>query len=154
MSWSLYIRNGDLTPAGPGGLAIVTGSQKLIQDLKHWILEQRGSDPMHPDYGSTLDGGTLPDGTIIPTSIGEIVDRERLMAIESELRRILIAYQEQQQERLQREANLYGGKNTFAPGEILADVVSVSVDQIEDKVVAFVRLTTESGQSVEFAQPV
>jgi hypothetical protein len=154
MSWSLYIRDGDLTLAGPGGFAIVTGAQKLIQDLKHWILESRGSDPMHPEFGSTLDGGMLPDGTLVPTSIGEVVDRERLMNIESELRRILIAYQEQQQDRLQREAALYRGKNTFAAGEILADVLAVTVEQREDTVVAFIRILTESGANVEFAQPV
>lgn len=154
MSWSLYIRNGDLTIAGPGGFAIVTGPQKLIQDLKHWILENRGSDPMHPDFGSTLDGGTLPDGTTIPTSIGEVVDRERLMTIESELRRILIAYQEQQNDRLQREAALYGGKNTFAPGEILYQVNNVQIEQHEDTIVAFISITTESGQNVEFPTPI
>jgi len=154
MSWSLYVRNGDLSLSGPGGFAIVTGSQKLVQDLKHWILENRGSDPFHPEYGSTLDGGMLPDGTLVPTSIGEVVDRERLMTIESEVRRILIAYQEQQQDRLQREASLYDGKNTFAPGEIRYEVDSVEVEQIADKVVVFVTITTDTGQTIPMGVPV
>ena len=74
MTWSLAVVNGDLSFAGPGGYATVSGQNKLIQDLKNWLLEPRGTDPIHPGYGCTLDGGMLPDGTF--------VDHRRVFSLE------------------------------------------------------------------------
>lgn len=154
MTWSYKLVNGDFDLSGPNGFSVVTGPQKLIQDLKNWILEPRGTDPFTPDYGSTLDGGLMPDGTYTSSSIGQNATRERFMDIEAELRRVLLAYQNQQLSRLKRESIAYGGKNTFSPGEILYGINSVKVSQIGDVAVASISIQTQSGQSFTFAQPV
>ncbi len=153
MSWSFHIKNGDLNLSGPGGFAVVTGTQKLIQDIKNWLLEPRGTDPINPGFGSILDGGSLPDGSQSDSMLGT-VSRESLIGIESEIRRILSAYQQQQLLRLQRETIQLDGKNTFAAGEILASVNEVTVDQIGDIAVARIFITTQSGQPLSFSQPV
>lgn len=132
----------------------MTGTQKLVQDLRNWILEPRGTDPEHPEYGSVLDGGTLPDGTVMDSPVGSILDTTVLMNMESEIRRILTAYQQQQLDRLQRESALYNGKNTFAPGEILYSVDKVDVQQYIDVAIATVTITTSSGQTVPFNVPI
>lgn len=148
------MQGGDLSLGGPGGFSTVTGTQKLIQDLRNWILEPRGTDPDHPEYGSVLDGGTLPDGTVLESPVGSILDASVIMNMESEIRRILTAYQQQQLDRLQRESALYNGKNTFAPGEILYSIDKVDVQQYIDVAIATVTITTSSGQIVPFNVPI
>lgn len=154
MSWSFQLQNGDLSPFGPGGLAVVTGSQKLVQDLRCWLLESVGTDPLHLDYGSNLDGGKSPDGTIIESNIGSVIDKQHLLAIESEVRRVLNAYQEQQVNRLYRDQQALGGKNTFSAGEILYSIQSVQVTTVGDVVVVQVGIQTADGQSVSLTTPV
>jgi hypothetical protein len=154
MTWSFLIRNGDLSFAGPGGFATVSGQNKLIQDLRNWLLEPRGSDPMHQEYGSTLDGGTLADGTIVPSPIGGTFTRYELLTIENEIRRILSAYQTMQAARIRRDNLKFGGKNTFSTGEILRSVDEVKVTQVGDTAVVNVRITTGNGDNISFTQPI
>lgn len=154
MSWSFQLKNGDLNFAGPGGFATVTGQQKLVQDLKDWLLEPRGSDPFHPDYGSILDGGIASDGTVIEGSIGSVITSESLLTIESEIRRVLGAYQQVQIQRLQRESALYNGLNTFSAGEILSSIDDVQVIQVGDTILVTVFITTGDGNAISFTQAV
>jgi hypothetical protein len=153
MTWSLQIRNGDLNFAGPGGFAVVSGTQKLVQDIRHWLLEPRGTDPMHADYGSTLDGGQLSDGSIVGSSIGGVFSAEDTLVIEAEIRRVLNAYQLRQAQRLQTEVTRFGGKNTFSTGEILRTVNAVEVKQLGDTAVVTISITTANGDNVKFVQP-
>jgi hypothetical protein len=153
MTWSLRVKNGDLTFAGPGGFASVSGQNKLVQDLKHWLVEPRGSDPFHPEHGSTLDGGELSDGTVVASSIGNLFTGEDLLAIEAEIRRVLNAYQIVQAQRLGREAIQFGGKNTFSMGEILRTVNDVKVRQLGDTALVDVQITTADGALLSFSQP-
>lgn len=152
MTWSLAVINGDLSLAGPGGYATVTGQQKLLQDLRNWILEPRGTDPFHVDYGSTLDGGTLPDGSTVDSVIGDLITSENLLTIESEVRRVLAAYQQQQLDRITTEAGLYKGKNTFAASEILQSVDEVNIQPVADMVFVQCVITTASGDQTSFTQ--
>lgn len=153
MTWSFHTKNGDLNFAGPGGFATVTGQQKLIQDLKNWLLEPRGTDALHPDYGAVLDGGLLPDGSEAESLIGSQLTSEALVLVESEIRRVLAAYQQQQLDRLTRESALYGGKNTFSAGEILVAVQAVNVQQVADTVFVTVTIQTGDGDQISFTQP-
>lgn len=154
MSWSLHLRNGDLNPAGPGGLAQVTGSQKLVQDLRCALLESLGNDPLHLDWGSTLDGGIGPDGSTIPSAIGSVIDTNTILYIESEIRRVVTGYQQSQLSRLLDDQAKFGGKNTFAAGELLYSIDSVNVQQIGDVVVASVALTTSDGDQITLVNPI
>lgn len=153
MTWSFHIKNGDLNFAGPGGFATVTGQQKLVQDLKNWFLEPQGTDPFHLDYGAILDGGTLADGSQADPIIGNVLSAEAIVLIESEVRRVLSAYQQQQLNRLNAESALYGGKNTFAVGEILAGVLGVDLQQVADVVLVTCTLQTGDGNQISFTQP-
>ena len=153
MTWSFQTRNGDLNLGGAGGFATVTGQQKLTQDLKNWLLEPRGTDPIHPDFGAVLDGGLLPDGSEADSLIGNELSGETLILIESEVRRVLGSYQQQQLDRITAESALYGGKNTFSAGEILAGVMNVSLQQISDVVLVTCTIQTGDGSQLTFSQP-
>jgi hypothetical protein len=153
MSWSFHLMNGDLNTS-LNGYGVVTGTQKLIQDLKNWILEPRGSDPNHIDYGSTIDGVVTPNGAFAETNIGAEINQERLMDVEAELRRVLAAYQQQQIDRGRQDAMNFGGKNTFSAGEILYKIIDVEVRAIQDTVLARISIQTDAGQILNFVQPV
>jgi hypothetical protein len=152
LSYSLHLRGGDLSPAGRSGAAVVSGTQKLVQDLRNALLEPRGTDPANPSYGSTLDGGLNPDGTVSGTNIGENITRERMAGIETEVRRILTTHQNEQVERIQREALRYGGKHTLTPGEMLHAVEAIDTMAIQDTVLVRARLRTRAGRSVNITQ--
>lgn len=153
MTWSFQVKNGDLNFAGPGGFATVTGQQKLIQDLKNWLLTPRGTDPLHPDFGAILDGGINPDGSDADPIIGDVITAATLVLIESEVRRVLGAYQQQQLDRLNREVILYSGKNTFSMGEVLVAITNVTCTQIGDTVLVSCSIQTGDGSSLTFSQP-
>ena len=153
MTWSLRLSSGDLSISGPGGYGTVTGTNKLIQDLRNWILEPRGSDPSSPDYGSTIDGGALPDGSWVEPAIGGLATPEQLMTIEAEIRRILAAYQQQQADRINQEVILYAGKNTYGSGEILSAINDVQATQILTTLFVTVSITTADGDNLTFTQP-
>lgn len=153
MSYSFHVLNGDLNLSGPSGFATVTGTQKLIQDLRDWILEPRGTDVTHPEYGSVIDGGVLPDGTVVASNIGSVIDQSRLLDIEAEIRRVLAAYQNQQIQRLQADALALNGKNTFAAGEVLVAVQDVQLQQFADTILVKVQVLTNAGTIINVSVP-
>lgn len=154
MSWSFQIHNGDLNIGGPGGFSTVSSTAKLVQDLKHWMLEPRGTDPFHPDYGSLIDGGTVNSSFDSPSLLGGLMRDEDLMYIEAEIRRILNSYRIMQAERISDDRMKYGGKNTFSQGEILLTINSVEAVPMGDTVVVFIKITTADGQALSFSQAV
>lgn len=154
MTYSLNIKGGDLSLGGPGGLSVVTSTDKLIQDLKCWILEAIGTDPLHPDYGSMLDGGGVPGGPQMNGLIGTTIDQTTLLQVEAEIRRILSLYQQQQINRIQVEKALYAGKHTYTFGELLYSVDGVTATQFKDTIIVNVSIRTANGQSISFSQPV
>lgn len=153
MTYSLNIQGGDLSLGGPGGLSVVSGTDKLIQDLKCWLLEPMGTDPLHPDYGSILDGGATPGSSVSAGMIGTTLDGVALLRVEAEVTRVLNLYQRQQINRLQIEQSLYNGKNTYTHGEILASVDSVIAKQFKDTIIVNVVIRTANGQTLTFSQP-
>lgn len=154
MTWSLDISRGDLNLGGPGGFAKVTGTQKLLQDLRAALLTPAGFDPNHPEFGSVLDGGVLPDGTVVETQIGSVITNQSLVDVEVEIRRVLADYQRKQLTRLTDEQSRYGGLHTFDSGEILMSIDSVSVRRTGDTLVAFVAVRTANNIRLSFAQAV
>lgn len=154
MTYSLDISSGDLSMSGPGGVAVVTSQHKLVQDLRCHMLESIGHDPMHPDFGSALDGGVLPDGTVIETNIGNIITKNALLNIETEIRRILTNYQRLQLSRIRSEQSIYSGRDYFDTGEILYAVDGVQATQFGSTVVVRVSIRTASGRSINFATPI
>lgn len=153
MTRSLHIRDGDLNPTGEG-LATVTGPQKLVQDLRHHMLEPRGHDSMHPSYGSTLDGGVRPDGRVPDEFIGSMMGREHLMMIEVEIRRILVGHQAAQMERIKADMSRYGGNHMMSAGEVLSSIDRIDIVPIQDVVLARCYLRVENGGRITLNRPV
>jgi hypothetical protein len=147
MSWSLHLHNGDLT-LNQASYGTVTGEAKLVQDLRCYILEEMGTDDVHPSYGAILNGGTLSDGTTAPGFIGLVNDDFTQLQIESELQRIVSSYQGLQLSRA-RDDRLVYGKTTLTRNEIL---MSANFDFAAslDTLTITLSLTTAANTTVDF----
>lgn len=151
MSWSLELRNGDLT-AGGARLGTVTGNQKLIQDLRCWILERMGTDNLHPGYGSLIDGGRTPQGATYSSLIGESHVEFAAAEIESDLNRIIQDYQRAQLARVKGE-RLNNHPVSLTPGEVLLEINGINFEMTEDRLRVSVSLLTGSGDDVHIDVP-
>lgn len=151
MSWSLQLRHGDLALSG-ASFGTVTNGQKLVQDLRCWILERMGNDSMHPAYGSLIDGGIRPDGTIELGMIGETDPEYALMVIEGELHRIVSEYQAQQLARAKGDRFTYN-KATLTAREVLLSLIGIEATMLGDSLTLTLSIQTGNGNfdlSIDF----
>lgn len=150
MSWSLQLRNGDLTIGG-ASLGTVNNQAKLVQDLRCAILERMGTDPDHPWFGSLIDGGRL-NGVEQESLIGTSNWNLAALSIEAEIRRIVSQYQTQQINRTQADRTTYG-KPTLTPQELLMSVANVEFFQAQDNLLCRVTLVTGTGTELPINVP-
>lgn len=149
MTWSLQLRNGDLT-LGNASYGTVTGEDKLVQDLRAYILERRGTDNAHPSFGSLLDGGINTDGSWAKGFIGQTNNAFVQLEVETELRRIVSEYQARQLQRAKDDRLIYG-KTTLTKGEVLLGITSLDIDATTDALNITIGLETARGTTVELA---
>lgn len=152
MSWSFQIVGGDLYPLSTAsGLGIVTGKDKTFQDLKLWILESMGTDPMHPEYGSLLDGGRLPNGTIVDSFVGS----ESLSAhrVEEEIYRIVSSFMTRQKKRIDKDIASFG-RTTISNSEIIDRISEVRTQLFDTKLIVRVSLAMRDNTILSITQPI
>jgi hypothetical protein len=143
MSWSLRVNNGDFVLDG-GKLGTVAGEVKLLQDLRHYLLERMGSDPLYPSYGSLIDGGVRSNGRSVPSPIGRMDFRFVALEIESDIRRIAAQYQQNQVARAQRDKQRYN-RVTLTPGEILVAISDIKFEHAQDALNVNIVVQTGAG---------
>ncbi len=134
MSWSLKISHGDLA-VDSGHLAIVENEAKLVQDLRHALLEKLGSDYFHPAYGSILDSAP-EQGGILGSQAEQVLSKFTL-----ELNRIVRDYQQLQLNRARYDKLTYG-KASLKRAEILVSANVAQAIQNEDTLDIVVSLRT------------
>lgn len=140
MSWSLQISDGDFR-VDAAHLSSVTGQAKLVQDFRCALLEQMGTDNLHPDFGSLIDGGVTPDGTHNPGVIG-MEDIELVtLTIETEVTRIARNMQRAQLTRAKQDRFTYG-RATLDPQEVLLAMTGIEFEQKEDTLQVIIHLTS------------
>lgn len=151
MSWSLQVQNGDLVLNG-AQFGTVTGSDKLVQDLRCALLEPMGTDDMHPSYGSLLDGGVMPNGQVVPSVIGMSDINQVATTVEAEIQRLSRAYQTQQLARA-KDDQINFNRVSLSPAEVLLSVTNIDMTQNADTLVVTVTLETGQGQSLSVVIP-
>lgn len=152
MSWSFEIKSGDLNLVANGaGASVVTGKDKTFQDLRHSILEPIGSDPMHPQYGSLLDGGRLPNGDVADSFIGQT--SLSIMDIKEEIARNVQSYIDAQHKRIDSDVQTFG-RTTLQDSEIVEAITSIDDKMYGDKLIVQVRLLMRSSGTITITQPV
>lgn len=150
MSWSLQLRNGDLTIGG-ASFGTVTNQAKLVQDLRCAILERMGTDEDHPWFGSLIDGGRL-NGVEQESLIATTDWNVAALSIEAEIRRLVSQYQTQQINRTQADRTAYG-KPTLTPSELLMSVANIEFFQAQDNLLCRVTLVTGAGTEIPINVP-
>ena len=128
MSFSLKVEDKDIALRG-SQLAITHGSDKLRQDLSLWLTERFRSDRFHVSYGSILDN-----------FIGQTMEYETTVLVESEVMRVLQNYQSLQYRRMMEDSS------KMSPSEILVSVLSVRARVLYDAVLVTIRFTTAARQ--------
>jgi hypothetical protein len=147
MTWSLRINNGDFVVTS-AHLGTVTAQQKLLQDFRCAILEQMGTDNLHPDYGSLIDGGINSSGEVVSGVIGNINIDEVTMIVESEISRIARYIQRAQLARAKSDKLTYG-RATLVPQEVLLSLNGITFEQREDLLNVTIFLTAANDESFE-----
>ncbi len=109
MTHTLQVVDGDLAVQSRR-LQIVSGVDKLKQDLQNWVRERYASDGFHPRYGSVLD-----------QFIGGTVKLTTQVLVESEVLRVLTNYQQLQLAALRENSRVYSAN------ELLDSIDSVNV---------------------------
>jgi hypothetical protein len=109
-----------------------------------------GTDPMHPEYGSLIDGGRLPNGTIVESFVGS--DSTSLFRIEEEVSRIIQNYSIQQNIRIKSDIASFG-KTTIADSEIIKSVRSIGTKRFGSKLILQVNIVMRNSNSVTITQP-
>lgn len=130
MSFSLAVVDGDLVQAGDQ-LAIVSGADKLKQDLRLWVMERAGIDRFHPTFGSSLED-----------SIGGVIDNNTSQEAVSELMRVLQNYAALQ------TATLKQKPQTLSLSEMLMNITSVTATVSYDTVTAKIIVANGDQQQV------
>lgn len=151
MSWSFRIRQGDLDVRN-ASIGVARGAEKLVQDFRSALLESLGNDDMHRDWGSTLDGGIGPDGTLLPGVVGASDPALANLAIQSEVRRIGTYIQQRQLERVRRERLTYN-KVTLTASEILVGVSGIRIVQTADELSVLITLQTGANDLLDVSVP-
>lgn len=152
MSWSLQLRNGDLALGG-ASFGQVSGQAKLAQDLRCALLEPRGTDDMHPTFGSLIDGGLDDLGVYQHSLIGSDNWGFAALQIEADIRRICLNYQRSQLERARQDRFQYGS-STLTPDELLLQVESINMIQAQDRLLVTVSIITGNGNTITLDVPV
>lgn len=147
MTWSLQISNGDFT-VDAAHLGTVTAQNKLLQDFRCAILEQMGTDNLHPEYGSLIDGGINAEGKVVEGVIGRTDPHEVAMLIESEVSRIARYMQRTQLARAKSDKMTYG-RATLVPQEVLLSLNGIDFLQREDLLRVTIHLTAANDQTFE-----
>lgn len=137
----LLLRNGDLV-LGPGGLATVSGRDKIAQDLGAAVREVLGTDRFHPKWG-----------TVLHEYLGGYQSDEARMLVQSEIHRVIQNYIVMQTNEIVRDADL-GLKSRFSPDEIVSSVTNVETQTVGDRLNVRVTVSTAAGSSVSVVRSV
>jgi hypothetical protein len=151
MSWSLQLSHGDFT-VSQAQFGTVTNESKLVQDLRCALLQKMGSDLLHTDFGSVIDGGIGPDGSYVEGVVGENDIDMAVLFIESEIQRVVRAHQARQLARAKADRSTYG-RATLGPREVVIGLANIAIIQDQDILNVAVTLQVGSGEMIDINVP-
>jgi len=129
MSYSLAIADGDLVQRG-SRLDVVSGIEKLRQDVYCWLTERYGGDRFHVNMGS-----------ILQDFIGGIASESTRVEVQSEIFRVLQNYQSMQLRRFKENPE------KLSSSELLISIDDILTAMRYDAINVTVRLRNGSQQA-------
>ena len=143
MSQSFQLQNGDLVVTSGRAFQVVKNKDKLLQDLKLWILEQFGTDPNTPEYGSLLD-----------SYIGMPMSQGAINQVQAEILRVLQQYQAMQLDNMQNDTILYAGSTTLDPSEVITSIDGLTVQAVDTILLVSVIISTLDESQTRLSIPI
>jgi len=116
---------------------LVSGQDKLKQDLDCWLKETYGSDRFHPLYGSVLG-----------QYVGGVINDNTAFFLKSEIIRVLTNFQKLQLRRVQ------ANPASFSSQQLLDEIVSVVTSANYDTINAVISYNTATGTTGQIGMSV
>jgi phage baseplate assembly protein W len=138
---TLALANGDLVVA-PGGHTTLTAAAKIRQDMALALGEPLGNDRFHPEWGSVL-----------PTYIGQPMDAETEMQVQSEVARIVEQQMAVQQRDIAQDS-LKGRASRYDAADIIVGIEKLTVSVRYDTILVTVALVTQAGVRINIKRTV
>ena len=132
---SLALVAGDLS-VGAGGYQLVTGSDRIRQDMALALGEAAGNDRFHPDWGSVL-----------MNFIGQPIDSNTQFNIRAEVGRVIQQYIDVQAQNV-IQAGLNRERQVANTGDIVVGVSNINAKVYYDTVRVSANLQTLSGKTI------
>lgn len=134
--------HGDLVLDGSGGYAMLSGADRIRQDLSLALLEEYGSDRFHPKYGS-----------VVKTYVGNVIDENLPQLVKAEVNRVVIAYIGLQQAEVLRDSTVdIAGR--FNTSDVVRNITSIDVHATYDTIYVAVTLETLARETITITQQV
>ena len=141
------ITDGDLDLGQSQRVDLVTGRDKLIQDLVLWLLEPLGTGYSTPGFGSLLNSivtmGT--QGRREGRFIGQEFTESLAVEVEAEIDRVLSLYQQDQVQKI-RSARAEGRLYLYSRREILDSINEIVSTRDGDRAIISVNINTGANQ--------
>lgn len=141
--------DGDLAINHSLKVDMVTGRDKLAQDLTLWLLEPLGTGFATPSFGSTLNTYVSRDsvGRRESRFIGKTYTNDIAVEIEAEIDRVLNLYQQDQIQKV-RKARSDGRLYLYSKQEVLDSIDDISSTRDGDAAHISVKITTGANQDL------
>jgi len=137
---TMRLSGGDLVIGANSDLQMVTGADKVEQDMRCALLEPLGNDRFHPGWGSSLD---------------DFISRPIVGSVESdvlaEVNRVVGNYAAVQRDKIESQM-LSGADSTYTTDEVVSGVTDVTTHQTYDTVAVKISIGTVSGQTVTLSE--
>lgn len=139
---TLGLVNGDLAIDGSGGYLMVSGADRIRQDLTLGLLEEYGTDRFHPKFGST-----------VKTYLGNPITPELQQLVQAEVNRVVQNYILIQQAEVIRGSQ-FDLAGRFDTSDVVQAVTSINVRTDMDAIFVSVALQTIARETVSIRRQV
>lgn len=138
---TLALQNGDLSLA-QGGYRLISGTDRIRQDLTLALLEEYGTDRFHPLWGS-----------IIMRYIGNVVTPELEVLVAAEVNRVVQNYIAVQQAEVIRDS-VVDVANRFTTSDVIRRLVDIKTSTQQDRIDVLLALETLAREVVQIKKQV
>ena len=142
----MRVIDGDISVGGDGKIVMVEGTERIKQELALWLLEPLGTDSVYPKFGADLW-----------TYIGAPAFEDNLMAIRTEVTRVVNNYIAAQNERIAQDKQSMSNEEflqCWTDYDIVTSISSINVSQTETDVRVMVSLSTAADTEVTVEQTI
>jgi hypothetical protein len=116
-----------------------------MQDLRCALIEQVGTDPATPDFGSRFETDDY---------LGQVFTDVLAEEARTDVMSILQTYQANQLARIQDETIAYNGLNTMDEGEVIESIDAIDSLFSGDTLIIRVTITTLAKEQIKIDVPV